>query len=226
MSEQINFRYPDLLLYCRTVVENGDYVTTGVTTYAEGDLIEVELSEFKRFELKEPVKVSVYSPAGLLVFRSMVIAIAEGSIVVLGSRHIAERFGDVREYPRIEIHAPGALYEGDASEESEAVVDITAENISVGGVGFKVYDVLDVGKICKLDLPLSDEFRLNCDIKIVRLEEKENHFYFGAKFHEIPSGLVQTLRAFIMRRQVDLYYAYKKEDQKRKGYNNSTTLLY
>lgn len=214
MIESFSARYPDVLLYCRTVVETGDYVTTGVTTYAEGDLIEVELSEYERFELKETVKVSVYSPVGLLVFRSTVIAVAEGSIVVLGSRQIAERFGEVRQYPRIEIQTPGHLFAGDG-QGGDAPLDITAENISLGGIGFKVFEERDLGRICKLDLPLNDQLRIACDIEIVRREEKDSHLYFGAKFRALPSDLAQSLRAFIMRRQVDLYYAHKKAEQRR-----------
>lgn len=215
MIEHLGARYPDVLMYCRTVVETGDYVTTGVTTYAEGDLIEVELSEFERFRLKEAVKVSVYSPVGLLVFRSTVIAIAEGSIVVLGSRQIAERFGDVRKHPRIQILAPGHLFVGDEPEAEGSAVDITAENISLGGIGFKVFEDLDIRQVCKLDLPLNDELRVTCDIEIVRKEEKDTHLYFGAKFHPMPGPLAQSLRAFIMRRQVDLYYAHKKAEQRK-----------
>lgn len=207
MIEHLNARFPDVLVYCRTVVETGDYVSTGVTTYAEGDLVEVELDEYERFELKEAVKVSVYSPVGLLVFRSTVIAVAEGSIVVMNSRQLAKRFGDVRKHPRIQIHAPGALF----ADETQSL-DITAENISLGGIGFKVYDEQDIASVCKLDLPLTDEFRMTCQIEIVRKEEKDAHLYFGARFHPLPDALSQSLRAFIMRRQVELYYAHKKDE--------------
>lgn len=212
MIEHLNARFPDVLLYCRTVVETGDYVSTGVTTYAEGDLVEVELDEYERFQLKEPVKVSVYSPVGLLVFRSTVIAVAVGSIVVMNSRQLAERFGDVRKHPRIQIHAPGSLFADDAQP-----LDITAENISLGGVGFKVFDDRDIASVCRLDLPLSEEFRMKCQIEIVRKEEKDSHLYIGAKFHPLPDQLCQSLRAFIMRRQVELYYAFKKEEQRKKS---------
>lgn len=215
MIEHLNARFPDVLLYCRTVVETGDYVSTGVTTYAEGDLIEVELDEYERFELKEPVKVSVYSPVGLLVFRSSVIAVAEGSIVVMNSRQLAERFGDVRKYPRIQIHAPGSLF-AEAGSDAETL-DITADNISLGGVGFKVFDDRDIASVCRLDLPLTERFRMTCQIEIVRKEEKDTHLYFGAKFHPLPNALTQSLRAFIMRRQVELYYAHKKDEQRNIG---------
>jgi c-di-GMP-binding flagellar brake protein YcgR len=215
MINEIGARYPDVLMYCRTVVETGDYVTTGVTTYAEGDLIEVELPEFERFALKEAVKISVYSPVGLLVFRSTVIAVGEGSILVLGSPQIAARFGEVRQHPRIHIALPGFLYADGRAE--DAPINITAENISLGGIGFKVFEEFDLSGICRLDLPLNEQLRLACGIEIVRRENRDTHLFFGAKFLELPADLFQSLRAYILRRQVDLYYEHKRTELRRKG---------
>lgn len=214
MINKIGARYPDVLLYCRTVVETGDYVTTGVTTYAEGDLIEVELPEYERFSLKEAVKISVYSPVGLLVFRSTVIAVGEGSIVVLGSPQLASRFGEVRQHPRVHIAVPGFVHAA-GSGPDESPVSITAENISLGGIGFKVFEERDIDRICRLDLPLTDQLQLACDIEIVRREEKDTHLYYGAKFLSLPGDLVQSLRAYIMRRQVDLYYEHKRAEKRK-----------
>lgn len=214
MIEYVSARYPDVMLYCRTVVETGDYVTTGVTTYAEGDLVEIELPEYERFALKENVKVSVYSPVGLLVFRSTVIAIAEGSIVVLGSPQIASRFGEVRQYPRVTVSAPATLYnEG----ETDHALDITVENISLNGVGFKVYAEVNLSRTCMLDLTLGDQLRVRCPIEIVRKEEKDTHWFYGARITMLPADVSQSLRAFVLRRQVDVYYEHKKAELRKKN---------
>ena len=65
--------------------------------------------------------------------------------------------------------------------------------------------------------PLNEQLRLACGIEIVRRENRDTHLFFGAKFLELPADLFQSLRAYILRRQVDLYYEHKRTELRRKG---------
>ena len=205
-------KYPDVLLYSRTVIEAREYISTGVISYAEGDIIEVEVNEFKRFDLKENVKVTVYSPVGILVFFSTIIAKAEGSVVVLSSPDLGRRFGEVRQFPRINVSAMGTVQSLAAPIESEQSLDLTVDNISLGGVGFKVFQEHQLDELCKVNMSLSKDFHLLCKVEIVHSEPKENHLYYGAKFVDLTDRTANSLRAFIMARQLETYFKRKKNN--------------
>ena len=67
-----------ILVHCRTVVEKKDYVSTGILTYAEGDMVEVEIGDYQLFDLGTIVKLTIYTPAGIFMFNTTVIAKDEG----------------------------------------------------------------------------------------------------------------------------------------------------
>ena len=192
-------------------LEAREYVSTGVISYAEGDLIEVELTEFKYFQLKENVKVTVYSPVGILVFFSTIIAKSDGSVVIMNVPDVGQRFGEVRQYPRVKVTALGTVERIDALGEE---IGLTTDNISLGGAGFKVFDDTILNGQCKIQLNLTDDVLVRCLVEIVRTEQKDNYMYYGAKFLDMNNRMANALRAFIMSRQMELYFAHKKTGNK------------
>ncbi|EFM10512.1 type IV pilus assembly PilZ [Paenibacillus curdlanolyticus YK9] len=99
---------PKALVHSRTVVEKHDYVTTGISIFVEGDLLGIELNEYKRFELGDAVQMTFYSPVGIHRLQSTVIGKDEGSIAVIFPPR-AFQFVEKRESPRVEVTATGNL---------------------------------------------------------------------------------------------------------------------
>ncbi|MWC30069.1 PilZ domain-containing protein [Paenibacillus sp. MMS18-CY102] len=99
---------PKALVHSRTVVEKHDYVTTGISIYVEGDLLGIELNEYKRFELGDSVQMTFYSPAGIHRLQSTIIGKDEGSIAVIFPPR-AFQFVEKRESPRVDVTATGNL---------------------------------------------------------------------------------------------------------------------
>lgn len=99
---------PKALIHSRTIVEKQDYVTTGISTYVEGDLLGIDLNEYKRFELGDSVQLTFYSPVGIHRLQSTIIGKDEGSIAVIFPPR-AFQFVEKRESPRVEVTAVGKL---------------------------------------------------------------------------------------------------------------------
>ncbi|MBD3922559.1 PilZ domain-containing protein [Paenibacillus sp. PR3] len=99
---------PKALVHSRTIVEKQDYVTTGISTYVEGELLGIDLNEYKRFELGDSVQLTIYSPVGIHRLQSTIIGKDEGSIAVIFPPR-AFQFVEKRESPRVEVTAVGKL---------------------------------------------------------------------------------------------------------------------
>ncbi|MEX1030153.1 MAG: PilZ domain-containing protein [Paenibacillaceae bacterium] len=211
-------RYPDVLLQCRTVVEKQHYVATGLLTFAEGDVVEVELDEHGKFRLGEAVKITIYSPVGILVFQSTVIAKGTESIMILNSREISNKFGEARQFPRVMVNASatisGVLDEGDVAipllmSDPNCKVD----NISMGGIGLLFPRNDELKPKIKLQMSIQLQFEFSCTVEIVRVEDADQFQYFGTKFVEFPNQIVNPLRSFILKQQLDSYYQNKNKNK-------------
>ncbi|MEX2414916.1 MAG: PilZ domain-containing protein [Paenibacillaceae bacterium] len=208
-------QYPKVLLQCRTVVEKQEYVATGLLTYAEGEIAEIELDEHGRFKLGEAVKISIYSPVGIMVFHSTVIAKGIESIMILNSREISNKFGETRQFPRVKINASatisGVLGGGSHSMQLNVTdPSCTVDNISMGGIGLLLPKNEELKPSIKLQLCIKLQLEIPCTVEIVRVEDADHLQYIGAKYVELPDNIVNSLRSFILKQQLDAYYQNKK----------------
>jgi len=212
----------EVLIDCKAVLEKKDFVTTGVLTYALGDIIEVELPQFDVFQLGDKVKITVYSKSGLFVFETTVVAKELGSVIVINPPENRRRFTEKREFPRVNIEQEGLLHSLHDTQKKnkhlfENPVVISIKNISMNGVGFSIYDNSIVEKIVEKHLHLQVEldlgFSLPCVTEIVRKETRESGIYYGAKYIEVPDTKLNALRAFILKNQIETYFVDKKEEQ-------------
>jgi c-di-GMP-binding flagellar brake protein YcgR len=211
-------RYPEILMQSRTVVENLEYVATGLLTYAEGDIVEIELDEHQRFKLGEAVKITIYSPAGILVFSSTVIAKGYDSIMVLNSREISSKFGEERQYPRINVDASATIstsltqYSEKGSTASPINTTCTIQNISLGGLGFlgPKEQWLKPDALIQMEIQLDFILSCTCTVKIIRDVAGDEFQYCGVQFTELPNNTIHTLRGFILKKQLDMYYENKQ----------------
>lgn len=211
-------RYPEVLLHCRTVVEKQQYVATGLLSFAEGDVVEIELDEHDVFKLGEAVKITIYSPVGIIVFNSTVIAKGAESIMILNSREISNKFGESRQFPRVMVSG-SAIISGAIGEDNR-IIPLNAsdssckiDNISMGGVGFLIAksDVLKTN--IKLQMRIQLQFEFSCRVEIIRAQEADQFQYFGTKFLEFPEEVINPMRSLILKQQLDSYYQNKKRNK-------------
>lgn len=203
-----------VLEHSRTVVERKDYVSTGVLTHAEGDLLEIEIAEFKDFQLGESVKITIYSPAGIHILHSSVIGKHEGSIIIIHPPNHQKKFEDKRKYPRVDTDREGSVLQidtGGSSRTLDIPIRLFLRNISLQGVGFQLLEdpVFKIDTKMRIELDLG--FTLPCMIEVVRREKSESGSFYGAQLLDLSEDYLRNLRAFILKQQIENHYKYKSE---------------
>ncbi|BBH21799.1 hypothetical protein Back11_31440 [Paenibacillus baekrokdamisoli] len=207
------------LLHSRTVVEKEGYVSTGILTHVEGEMMEIEMTEFKSFELSNPVNLTLYSPVGIHRLQSTVIAKAEGSIAVIFPARSLIGLEEKREAPRFEVNHRGKLSRSlkDTREtvngleviEVTDVLPLSVRNISSTGVGFVLETIDELNTDEWLEATIQLGFELSCKLEIVRKEEGSGQSFYGARFHDINEIQQRSLRAFLLREHIAAYYRRK-----------------
>jgi hypothetical protein len=196
----------NVLLHCRTVVEGKNFVTTGLMTNVEGELLEVELHEFDQFELGETVKLTIYSPAGIQSMPSVVFAKYEGAIAVLQPPDLNRRFTERREHPRVEITGNAQILHVLNEKGEELVLEetapLTVHDISISGISFSGQDAPHLFQSSRLKANVEIGFGFSCELEIVRREQQEDVLHYGAIMRVIEPDMLRPLRAFILRQQV------------------------
>ncbi|SFT02415.1 c-di-GMP-binding flagellar brake protein YcgR, contains PilZNR and PilZ domains [Paenibacillus sp. BC26] len=227
MNERIGFNNKPTfamkaLLHSRTMVEKEGYVATGVLAHAEGEMMEIELTEFKNFELGDPVSLTVYSPVGIHRLQSTIIAKAEGSIAVIFPIRSLAGLDEKRESPRIDIEARGTISRTYSQEienskgekltiEATDSFDIELRNISDTGIGFSLMSPPTLANGDILTTSLSLGFKLECEIEIIRKDDGSEWKFYGARFQGLDEQQQRALRAYLLRVQIEAYFKLKKE---------------
>lgn len=205
----------NVLLHCRTVIESANFVTTGVMTNVEGELFEVELHDFEQFELGESVKMTVYSPAGLHTFQSMVFAKYEGAIALLLPPNTQKRFKERREHPRVSVTGNAQVYfaVSESGEEIplESPLELTVHDISLSGIGISGPDAPQINRNMRLKANVEIGLGFDCELEVIRRERQEDTVILGAKMRLIEPEKLRPLRALILRQQVEKHAELRKE---------------
>ena len=85
----------------------------------------------------------------------------------------------------------------DESGQDEAVIDII--DVSKSGVGFSCKEALSIGAVYESYLTIWTKEVIHAFLQIVRIEMKDNMFYYGASFVGMPEvdafriGVYQTV---------------------------------
>ncbi|UVI31652.1 PilZ domain-containing protein [Paenibacillus spongiae] len=208
------------LLHSRTVVEKDGYVSTGILTHVEGDMLEVEMTEYKSFELGNPVHLTVYSAAGIQRVQSTIIGKAEGSLAVLLPPRAFNGLEEKRESVRVDVLLGGSLRhvlkreigEGEGAEtiEVEEWIDLTIRNISLAGLGFEVVSGPHLFPEDKVEFRIKSGFEFRCTLAIVRSKPGGDHTFYGARYEGLDEQRQRALRAFLLREQIASYYRMKE----------------
>jgi len=210
-----------VLIHSRTVVEKEGYVSTGILSHIEGDMMEIEMSEYKSFDLGNPIELTIYSPVGTRRLQSTVIGKAEGSIAAIFPARTLSGLEEKREAPRVRIDQKGTLYKvfsetrelstGPETFELVENIQLTIRNISFSGIGFVTTAGPRLETHERLEATLSLGFELQCRLEIIRQDSDGGQSFYGARFCELDEVQQRSLRAFILREQVASYYKGKQE---------------
>lgn len=202
----------------KTVIMKKDYVSTGVLSYVEGDIIEVEMNDIKSFSLGDQVKITIYSTGGIHVFESNVVAKHIGSLILLNPPENHNKFAERRESPRVHIHEEGMLHtivkaRSKERMELEEPLPITVNNVSISGIGFTLFGNFDLANSTELEMNVNLGGELHVKAEVVRRETSEYGLYYGAQFVDMTAEKLTTLRAYVLRSQVESYYKRKEEEK-------------
>lgn len=212
-----------ILLNSRTMVEKKDFVSTGILTYAEGDIIEIEMSEYKAFVLGDKVNLTVYSPGGVYVFESTVVAKDHGALMVINPPNNQSRFAEKREHPRMKVSQSGVIVSIKEAEGVERLlqnkVELTVQNLSISGLGFTVLENMDLyPNSTTVNVALDLGFTLQCTTEIIRTETTAEGYYYGARYVDLTPDKANSLRAFILKMQVESHYTLKNEEMRKRNF--------
>lgn len=212
-----------VLLHSRSVLEGEQSVATGVLSYLEGILMDIELSEYEQFQLGEQVKVTMYSPAGMHNFTTKIVARHQGSLMLVHPPHEQQKFNEKREYPRIEIRKHGFItsYSNEDGDmvKAPSPIPIHIMNISMKGIGLTISEdavlqsALDVGSMTHAELHLGME--LPCSIRLVRDRQQGNERFFGAAIEHMEEDAARSLQAFILSQQIHTHIENKSKQSRR-----------
>ncbi|MFD2672088.1 PilZ domain-containing protein [Marinicrinis sediminis] len=216
MSTEYEHGTAGILLDSRTVVETRDYLTTGILTYAEGDIIEIELSDYRKFKLGDVVKLSIYSLGGIHTVHSSVVAIDNGVVIVLNPPENQKKFLNKREHPRVDIEEKGHItkvFHPQKDLNIASPIQIHIQNISIGGVGFLATGQPSLTLYeTRVELQLHIGHATACDVEVVRHEETEGGIYYGAKMVHFPQARINALRAYILTKQIQYRAVSRKQE--------------
>ncbi|MFC5704380.1 PilZ domain-containing protein [Cohnella faecalis] len=210
------------LLHCRTVVEKQNFVSTGLMTHVEGELFEVELAEFDLFNLGETVKLTVYSPVGIQTIQSIVFAKYDGAIALIQPPAIRKRFEEKREHPRVEISGSlsiSHIRESGVERVLEQPLIVPLRNISISGIGFEAPETHDISKGAVMKGIVDAGLVFACGLELKRRDRVEDIYIFGAIMTLEEPDMLRSLRAFVLKRQVENHVESRKRAGKQRSFN-------
>lgn len=205
----------------RVSVEKDTYISTGVISYIEGDIIEIELPQARLYKPGDPVKLTVYSANGFLNLISSVLAHDSGVIMVFNPPE-NQRLSTRRLYPRIEVRDTGRILALRTAENGPNVTNepmgFELRNISLGGVGFSMRQK-DPGFRMTMIADIEIDFQgfLPCTVEISRFHLLEDGaLYVGARLLAIAPERLNILRGYVLRMQIQQRAKQRREEQSAK----------
>ena len=108
-----------------------------------------------------------------------------------------------RRRKRTDLDAHLTIKNLDGSNIEEHEIDVV--DISISGVGFKCTDELEIGSVYEGTLTIWTKEKIKVFLDIVRRNQKENGFSYGADFVGLPD---------LYKRKIGIYQVVEEESQK------------
>lgn len=200
------------LIGCKATIERTYAVQTGVISFLEGELFEVELAHYKYFDPGNTVSVVIYSPEGIIRFDTSVLAKGMDCIILLTPPFIQNSLLKKRQFPRLKVQESGLIYSitdpALNSKGLESCEPIEITNLSQGGLGFVT--VLDIPERVRLDVELQIDSSFLCAVEIIHFRMTDEGREYGGRFLDLSPQQSNTLRAFMLRRRIEQRFEAKK----------------
>jgi c-di-GMP-binding flagellar brake protein YcgR len=204
------------LVGSHAVIEGKNYIAMGKVSFIEGEIFEVEFPQYKNFYPGDAVKIIIYSSGSRLRFETAVIAQDTGTIIMLTPHKMLEKFLQRREHPRISVDIPGLIYSvTDVSlNQTDNLPDpckIAIDNISLNGIGFSA-EGLEFKEKTIIFTELKFEHPILCPIQIIHKKQIDQGMHFGGKFIDLKQVQLNSIRALILKHQIEIYCEHKKNE--------------
>ena len=185
-------------------IEGRDTMISGVAVYVEGDIMEIRAVNSSKAQLGEPVKLVVYSPDGLMITQSSVVARDVESVYVLTPVPVIQMYLQRRKQPRVEVKEMAriiALEQAATGSPVQLPFEIAIQNLSLGGMGIVSSASLD--EQSKVTVEWDLEGPVECRLRIVHKRPASDGYYYGAEITDFPKQKLNLLRAYILRLQIE-----------------------
>ena len=217
MTQPVN-SVSDPIVGIHVMIEGSDAVSAGTLTYVEGDILEVQISNSKAYNLGEPVKLVMYSPDGILNMQSSIVARDVDSVFVLTPAKIIQTYLRRRKQPRVDVREKVKILQVDGSspgDSDELQPNAVIGNIGLGGMGFSATIPLKENQIITFEWDLEGAFAYRG--RIIHTRMIPNGYFYGAEFVDFPNAKLNLLRAYILRKQIE-----NRQEQKRVSIDSMT----
>lgn len=180
--------------------------------------MDVELPEYEQFQLGERVKVTVYSPVGIIVFATIIIARHQGALLFIYPPNQQYRFIDRRENTRVKVRKHGFV-NALCTEDGEVIpltnpTPMHLYDISLNGLGFVLLSDESLAVDSRVRAELHIGFTLSCELRIVRFEMRDGVGSCGAELITTSEADARGLRAFILKEQIESYAELKAKKKR------------
>jgi c-di-GMP-binding flagellar brake protein YcgR len=184
-----------------TVIQRNDIVITGKISHIEGDLIELEVTipEANQLVLGSEVKLVIYTSYGIMNFMTSLFAKEYGTLLFLVPQEIQSLFLKKRAFPRFEVNQNAFLYQ---KPDTEPLLEVLVNNVGLGGIGFTVDTAIPLPSYKKMYVDMNFENKILLGIEIIHSKPAEIGQYYGVKFVDLSPKTMNSLRAYILMRQV------------------------
>jgi hypothetical protein len=204
---------------CTVVIEKNGFVSMGIITFIEGDVMEIEMSQYKQYGLGDHVKIVIYSTEGMLQLYTSVIAKETGFLILITPPKIQQKLLNKRQHPRVDVQGEGWIRSITDVVRKETIeltesAGITIHNVGIGGLGFTSTFPLQLKEKMLLSLQFQMDTDYFCTIEVAHVKKSEKGIYYGSIFKELPKDKANNLRAFILRQQVENRFKQKRAAQR------------
>ncbi len=155
-------------------------------------IVGLDNDSLKDYAVNSNVEVFGVNVVGLIYFETKIIDRKEDIITLETTQDysIIQR----REYSRVELNHGGLIFKDKAPDFVKRIFDISA-----GGVKFEAKEALETDKFYQIEIKLSNNMNISCELQPIRIQEKDNSYTISGKFVNLEN----------MDRIVLVQYAFK-----------------
>jgi c-di-GMP-binding flagellar brake protein YcgR len=186
-------------------------------------MVEIEIGDYQLFDLGTIVKLTIYTPSGIFMFNTTVIAKDVGYLILINPPENRRKFSEKRKEVRVDIDRRGFVHgiwpQGSLEKHAfESPIEVSVNNISQSGISFSVDGDLKLTTGEHIEIAAFLGVKLSCKAEIKRMEDPGSGMQYGAEIIDISAAHSTALRAFILKSQVVYRSALKKTESQKRGF--------